>query len=101
MDCSGFVYNTLRHIGIRLTGFCDGSVYGTFYRLGPVPLAPYGWMEYGYHPDNRLPYHIKWANGQEIARITDFTSREHYDETTRKYVVGKTARHFDGRSEKE
>ena len=87
MDCSGMVYATLRHLGIRLTGFCDGSVsnYGRI-RLGPVPLAPYGWMDY----NSRLPYHVKWINGQEIAKITDFTQREHYDKATKSYVIDCT-----------
>lgn len=84
LDCTGFIYDTLRHLNIRLTGFCDGNVtgYGRL-RLGPVPIAPYAWVDYNTHK----PYHVKWANGQEIAKITDYTQREHYDEATKKYVI--------------
>lgn len=84
-DCSGYVYSVLRHLGIRLTNFYDGTLGGGYDgRFGPIPMTPPAWV----HRDNNdinghMPYHITWINGQEIAKITDYEVTKKYNEQTK------------------
>lgn len=74
-DCSAFVYSTLRHLGVRLTNFYDGTFgNGLDGRGGPVPLNARSWVD----QSSKLPYHIKWENGDDIAQITDYTEGKEY-----------------------
>ncbi|MBP3501902.1 MAG: SpaH/EbpB family LPXTG-anchored major pilin [Clostridia bacterium] len=83
MECTGLVYGTLRHLGIRLTNFCDGyferNGSNVLMRAGPIPIGPRAWIPYQ-SGANKYPYEIKWINGQPIAKITDYQTDITYAE---------------------
>ena len=86
LDCGSFIYAGLRHLDVRFTGFYDGKSNETNGRIGPLPVAPYAYINYNNLNDIK-PYHIKWENGEEIVKITDFTSREHWDEGSQTFII--------------
>ena len=77
LDCSGLAYRTYRNLGVQLTNFCDGrgfSISG-YRRVGPVPLNTDSWVNTQLNKNGTItvkPYHVTWANGEEIAQITPY-----------------------------